>query len=226
MVFANKALRRRLVRPKLSIGNDIISYAPSYKYLGVTLDPMLNFNHHIPTVTHSVRHKVFMFNYVKHDLPQEPALKVVKTMVIPIIDYCDVFYDVASKTNLENIQKLVNRSLRITYRRTGILNTAALHRKAKLNKLKDRRHMHILELAFKKSLINSELDIINIATRRRDQRLLLQKRAKNPAYVRSLKYRLASAWNSLHVEQRAINDIDRFNAWNKGHHFDLIKNYV
>ena len=178
MVFANKALRRRLVRPRLSIRNDIISYAPSYRYLGVTLDPMLNFNHHIPTVTHSVRHKC-----VKHDLPQEPALKVVKTMVIPIIDYCDVFYDVASKTNLENIQRLVNRSLRITYRRTGILNTAALHRKAKLNELKDRRHMHILELAFKKSLIDSELDIINIATRRRDQRLLSQKRAKNPAYV-------------------------------------------
>ena len=101
MVFANKALRRRLVRPKLSIGNDIISYAPSYRYLGVTLDPMLNFNHHIPTVTHSVRHKVFMFNYVKHDLPQEPALKVVKTMVIPIIDTVTYFMMLPQRQTLK-----------------------------------------------------------------------------------------------------------------------------
>ena len=86
--------------------------------------------------------------------------------------------------------------------------------------------MHILELAFKKSLIDSELDIINIATRRRDQRLLFQKRAKNPAYVRSLRYRLAGAWNTLNVEQRAIKHIAEFSAWNKGHNFDLIKNYV
>ena len=91
MIFANKALRRKLVRPKLNIGRDTITYAPSYRYLGVTLDPMLNFNHHIPTVTHSVHHKVFMFNYVKYDLPQNAAVKIVKTMVIPIIDYCDVF---------------------------------------------------------------------------------------------------------------------------------------
>ena len=38
--------------------------------------------------------------------------------------------------------------------------------------------MHILDLAFKKSLIENELHIINIATRRRDQRLLIQKKGK------------------------------------------------
>ena len=86
--------------------------------------------------------------------------------------------------------------------------------------------MHILDLAFKKSLIDTELDIINIATRRRDQRLLLQKRAKNPAYARSLRFRLAGAWNSLKVEQRAIKEIPVFSSWNKKHHFDLIKTYV
>ena len=86
--------------------------------------------------------------------------------------------------------------------------------------------MHILDMAFKKSLLENELHIINIATRRRDQRLLIQKGAKKTAYCRSLKYRLAGAWNSLKVEQRAIKEGAAFATWNKKHHSDLIGTYV
>ena len=85
-----------------------------------------------------------------------------------------------------------------------------LHRKAKLNELKDRRKSHILEFAFQTSLIPSELDNRNIVTRDRDQRLLKQSRAINPAYSRSLKHRIASAWNALHIDIRAIEEGPKF----------------
>ena len=142
------------------------------------------------------------------------------------IDYCDVFYDVAMKHSLMEIQYLVNKSLRIAYRRTGILNRAALHRKAKLNKLKDRRKSHLLELAFKLSLIQEELDVRNIITRRRDQRLLSLSRPKKTAYSRSLRYRLACAWNALHLDTRAIEEGPMFTKWNKKHFYDLMLNYT
>ena len=43
-------------------------------------------------------------------------------MILPAVNYCDVFDDVAGKTCLEDIQTLINKSLKIAYRRTGILN--------------------------------------------------------------------------------------------------------
>ena len=226
MVFGNKALRKKLVRSQPMLQNAAIAYAPTYKYLGVTLDPLLNYSHHVPTVKHSVRHKVYLFNRSKFDMPEYESVRVVKTMILPVIDYCDVFYDVAGQTCLEGLQVLINKSLKIAYRRSGILNTAALHRKAKLNKLKDRRHFHLMELAFKATLVEDALDVRPIRTRRHDQRLLKHTRSLNPVYARSLEYRLAGAWNNLVVETRAIKEGPRFTKWNKEQHEALIAGYV
>ena len=96
MTFTNKVLRKKLVGPTLRINTHNIAYTPTYKYLG-TLDPLLKFSHHAATVKHNIRHKVYLFNRIKYNLPESPAVKVIKTMIIPIIDYCDVFYDVATK---------------------------------------------------------------------------------------------------------------------------------
>ena len=226
MVFGNKALRKKLVRSTPILQNSPVTYAPTYKYLGVTLDPLLNFSHHVPTVKHSVRHKVYLFNRSKFDLPEKESVKIVKTMILPVVDYCDVFYDVAGQTSLEGIQILINKSLKIAYRRSGILNTAALHRKAKLNKLKDRRHYHLMEMAFKASLDETALDIRPIRTRLHDQRLLKQSRSLNPAYTRSLEYRLAGAWNKLQVVTRSIKEGPKFTKWNKEFHDNLILGYA
>ena len=61
-----------------------------------------------------------------------------------------------------------------------------------------------MELAFKAALDETALDIRPIRTRLHDQRLLKQSRSLNPAYVRSLEYRLSGAWNKLLVEIRSI----------------------
>ena len=73
---------------------------------------------------------------------------------------------------------------------------------------------------------DSAIDIRPIRTRQHDQRLLKQSRSLNPAYVRSLEYRLAGAWNKLLVETRSIKEGPKFTKWNKETHDLLILAYV
>ena len=136
-----------------------------------------------------------------------------------------MFYSVANKHHLRGIQTLVHRALRIAYRRKGIDSRTALHRKARLNSLKDRRQMHVLKLSFEKSLHDENLVLARLRTRRHDQRLLIQPRAKNPIYANSLYYRLASSWNNLHVDVRAIEVKSGFTRWIRTHYDELIDAY-
>ena len=193
VTFSTKALKNQLVHLNIVIAGEKIKSAPTYKYLGVTLDPLLSYSHHIATVKRNVQHKLYLFNKIKYNMPKTAAIKIVKSMILPIMDYCDVFYGIATKTNCHKLQLLQNRALKIAYRRQGITNIATLHRKAKLNKLKHRRQQHLWEIAFRKSLMDTKLDNRQIRTRVHDQRLLRVIKAKKPAYRKSLRYRLVEA---------------------------------
>ena len=52
--FTTKAIKKDWRRPRLSIGGETIASAPSYKYLGLLMDPMLDFAHHMGTLKKKV----------------------------------------------------------------------------------------------------------------------------------------------------------------------------
>ena len=165
VTFTTRALTKRLRRPKLQIGNDKIDNAPSYNYLGLTLDNQLNLKKQIGITRRNVEHKLYMFRRVRRNLPVAASLNVVKTMLLPILDYGDLIYGVAPPTTLDNLQPLVNNALRTVYWNKGTKNHEKLHKLAELNLLKQRREMHLLMHSFKASLDLARRDNRPIRTR-------------------------------------------------------------
>ena len=104
VTFTTRALSKKLHRPKLKLGDEKIVNAPSYNYLGMTLDNKLNMKKQIGITKRNVEHKLYMFRRVRHNLPEKASLTVVKTMLLPILDYGDLIYSVAPVTILENLQ--------------------------------------------------------------------------------------------------------------------------
>ena len=54
MTFHTQALLKKLTRPRLALGQEPILYAPTYCYLGMTLDCQLAFKKHVDIVSRNL----------------------------------------------------------------------------------------------------------------------------------------------------------------------------
>ena len=134
-------------------------------------------------------------------------------MILPAIDYSDVVYMTAIKTHINRLQQVVDGGVRTCIKNKGTINALKLRKVAKLNSLEERRDAHLLKKAFVVSLDADALDKRQIRTRVHDERLLKITRPKNPAYRKSLEYRVATTWNKLEISIRAIKDHGNFKKW-------------
>ena len=156
-----------------------------------------------------------MFRRIRCNLPESASLDVVKTMLMPILDYGDLVYDIAPKTTKQNLQPLVNSSLRTVYWNKNTRNHEKLHKLADMNLLVDRREQHLLTHSFRASLQHHRLDHRPIRTRVHDERLIRVNRAYNPVFRKSLTYRTAEAWNHLDNAVRSYKTETEFKSWLK-----------
>ena len=72
------------------------------------------------------------------------ATLVYKNMILPIIEYGDLFTVGATACNRKRLQILQNKGLRCALGRDINTSVLELHREAKLLKLKYRRDLHML----------------------------------------------------------------------------------
>ena len=223
MTFANKALANILIHPSLTISNNLIMYTPTYNYLGLHLDNMLDFKKQVDTIAHKLEYKSYMFRRIRNNMTEDAAKKVLKSMILPIADYGDLIYGMCIKTHLWKLQLVINKALRTCLRNKGTTNTEKLLKAADINYLEDRREQHLMQKAFDVSLDIIALDRRIIRTRQHDERLLKVTRPKNPIYRRSIEYRVAIAWNKLDNSIRAYKSREQFKQWNDGKYKDKLK---
>ncbi len=130
-------------------GNTDIEVVDSYKYLGVVLDKNLKFDNHVDYMKRKLVGRLRMLSKLRPILKETTALHLYKTLLVPILDYCDIMYDCLSKYNSEILQRLQNGACRIILKTGKRTPTRDMHRKPKLNRLADRRHLRTMEYMYK-----------------------------------------------------------------------------
>ena len=220
---STKTLDNTWIKPILKINNDIVDFAPTYKYLGMTLDNKLTFKKHIDIVEKSIDYKTYLFRHARKNMTEKAAVGVLKTMILPVPDYGDICYMVAIKTHIVKLQNAVNKGLRTALCHRGTINTEKLLKVAELNYMEDRREQHFSHKAFLQSLNINLIDRRPIRTRAHDERLLRVTRPLNPMYRKSAEYRLSMRWNSFEKETRSITNEMQFKQWNDGIYKEKIK---
>ena len=98
---------------RLFLNGDKLQKVPTFKYLGMVLDPTLNVNHHISSVIRTVLHKMTLLSKVKKYLNNDVALQIYKSMLLPYLDHADVIFSGLNSSDLANLQCLQNRCLRL-----------------------------------------------------------------------------------------------------------------
>ena len=205
MVFGSRSKVKRANNVKLFMSSNPIQKVPSFKYLGLTLDPTLTYSNHIATTTRLILHKMSLLSKMKRYLNNDVALDIYKAMLLPYFDYADVIFDMARSLDLDKIQRLQNRCLRICLGQNRLYSTDRVHKEAAVPFLKDRRKAHILNFMYTRQTRRDLLNIREIRTRAHDAPLFEVKVPRCEAFKRSIGYFGSTEWNNLPPASRNID---------------------
>ena len=149
---------KKIHNHQLYINENEFEKVISYKYLGITLDMNLNFNIHIENCLKLISHKAYLLSKIRKYIDVHTAIKINKSMILPIIEYGDVLYDGANQKLIQDLQTFQNRILRLCNNSDRYISTLQLHRECKVNMLKDRRILHLKLFMFKQK---DNVNIVN-----------------------------------------------------------------
>ena len=90
-----------------------------------------------------------MLGRIRKFIKQETSLLLFKTLLLPVLDYGDVIYGVASQVNVERVQKIQNAACRVVLMAHKRTHIAELHSTLNLMYLRDRRAFHLATFAYK-----------------------------------------------------------------------------
>ena len=151
MAFGSRSKVKKCSKANIMLNGEKLKMVPSYKYLGVTLDQTLTYSHHISSIIKIVQHKLTLLGKVKKYLDNETSLYIYKSMILPYFDYADAIYSRANTTQLDKLQRLQNKCLKICMGRDRLFSTNRAHRETKVPFLKDRGSTHTLNFMYKRN---------------------------------------------------------------------------
>lgn len=121
----------------------MIEQVTSYKYLGVMIDSRLSFDQNTEYIHSKVIKRIGVLGRARFFLSEEIALYLYKQLILPLLDYGDVFYDGTSQKNNVVIQKLQNAAFRRILKAPKLTPTDNLHEDLNMDRLYIRREKHI-----------------------------------------------------------------------------------
>ena len=107
MLFGSKHTLDEVPPPyTIHFGSTNLQSVNTYKYLGDTLDSQLNYTLHVNKIVSSVSSKLKQFQRMRNFLNARAAMFVFESMLLPILEYGDIFLSAATLKNRKKRQVL------------------------------------------------------------------------------------------------------------------------
>ena len=101
---------------QISLNANILERVCSYKYLGLILDEHLNYNKHMTEMTKLISHKLFLLSKIRRYITKDACINIFKTMVLSVIEYCDIIYAGTTQANITKIDNFYLQGLTNLYK--------------------------------------------------------------------------------------------------------------
>ena len=186
----------------LSLNGNILNRVCSYKYLGFILDDHLNFNKHITEMCNILTHKLYVLSKIRKYITSEACILIFKTMILPIMEYGDIIFNGTASNNLDKVNGLFYRGLRICMNYNYKISKEELCNDCKLKSLIDRRNVHLLLFMHKQSSKLSLLKKPKRCTRLHNAPVFNTYKPNNEKVKSNVLYRGAISWNNLPASDR------------------------
>ena len=202
----------------LTLNNDVLHPCQQYKYLGVILDETMSMDANYNNIFKRFSYKVFQFSKIKSYLTISMRILVYKQTVLPFIEYISSLLFLNRKLDVDKLQKLQNKALRMCLdiydpREVSVL---ALHNQCNISRLNVRRELLLLGLMFDLSKDPNLISLPGANTRQAEKITFntdivhLEIYRRSPFYVGTLLWNRLSA--ELHRQDRNVaykNEIRR-----------------
>ena len=196
----------------LKLDGLILDRVHFYNYLGLTIDDQLNCNKHIQELNKIVSHKLSMFAKRRFYIDEKEAIALFKTMILPLIEYCDIIYEGTSVKNINTIYKLFKQGLGacIRNRNSIVTDDLELKKNCKICNLKIGRQVHLRNFMYKQQNHIELINRRNIRTRLHDAIVFKLYKPSSEKSRQNVIYRGALEWNKLNKEQRLLANYKSF----------------
>ena len=216
MVVTTKHRLKKLAVQDLAMNNQTLEMVTSYKYLGLTLESCMGFEHHMKNLFKIIGHKVWLLSKLRRYVNLKSAEIIFKTMILPYFDYADIFYEATTVQNLSKLQRLQNRALRIvTQSKATDISTKDLQLSMNVTPLRLRREHHLMNFMYKRAEIPKYVDNRNLLTRAHDKKILKVLRPNLELSKNSIKFKGSVLWNSLDAGLQSTSSYKSFKAKSK-----------
>ena len=148
-VFGTKHQQDRISNINVHFEGTDMEQVQSFKYLGIILEPALTFDDHIHYLKGKLYAKIKLLGQVRGLLDRSTALMVYKTLILPVMDYCDFIYLGTIAQNRETLQKLQNCAFRSILGVDNLARTKDMHASLNMDMLDSRREKHAAIEVFK-----------------------------------------------------------------------------
>ena len=189
----------------LSLNNTVLEKVCSYKYLGFILDDQLNFNKHMSETVNVVSHKLYLLSKIRKYLTKCACTLIFKTLILSLIEYGNIIYAGTTIRNLDKLDKLFYRGLRICDGSNNMLCREVLQNDCHLDTLNARKNMQLLLFMHKQTNKTEFLKKTNINTRLHRAPIFNTYKPNNEKALQNIMYRGACLWNSLPAIDRNLD---------------------
>ena len=208
MLFSSQ--KKLLKDVVLELDGEVLHKVSSYKYLGVTLDPLGNFELFVRNQLKTISYRIYQLSKLSHYLSKDALIKLYKSYILPIIDYGDVLYANTSVALLNKLQRAQNRCLKVCLKVNMRTPTEEIHGLTNTPILHYRRETHQKNFAYKRAQIDRYIDANHARTRNRDGPILKVFLPHTTSYQNSVEYSVGRIWNNLHPTIRLMTSLNSF----------------
>ena len=192
---------------QICIKNNSLDYVSSYKYLGIELDRNMNMKGQFEYLFKIVSHKLFLLKTIRPCLTTNAALSVVKSMILSLIDYGNIFLTGCTLGDQSDLQKLQNKVLRCCLKIQDPLdiNVLEMHDLVDVSLVDHRRTLQLLIIILKN--MSGKLPLLEHErlTRHNDGQKIKLIIPRNEHVRHSPYYTGCKIWNSLPLEVREMD---------------------
>ncbi|XP_043213195.1 uncharacterized protein LOC122377325 [Amphibalanus amphitrite] len=145
LIFSHKS--RFKFDTELKVKNQTIKYVKTFKYLGITLDSRLSFKHHFQDVKMRCTRRLNILKCIAGKdwgADRSTLLNLYTSLIRPILDYNSFLFDDIASNQIESLQVIQNKALRIVTGAQCTTNIKALHAECNIPLLSHRRKLQLL----------------------------------------------------------------------------------
>jgi len=206
MLFSNSKINIQN-RPQIKIGNELVTYTSSVKFLGFTIDDKLKWDKHIETISKKISKSFYAINRAKQSLNKKHLKILYYSLVYPYLLYGITLWGNTYRIHLQKLIIAQKKIIRLIMGANYNANTEPLFKSLGILKLPDIYKLQIIK--FVTSYLSHKLPptlmnmftLLNInnprATRQRVAYRLRMPKTRTIVATRSINNMGPKVWNTV-----------------------------